>query len=730
MTRTLLALAAALAFAMPASAQTTILSEDFETDGNGTRYTVSFVDNAAETSDYFRRTDGSDIAASFANPSGFYFAAQDIDGITDVIDSNPDDDQGAERQTLTFSGIDITGFSSLMLSIDVAEDQASDGAEDWDTTDLVHASFVLNGTPPSSFETGYAIWFDSNPIGDTDNTNQPPFLNFDFDDDGGDSPEDTEVTDVFTTFSRVLGFNSEDATTVDLVITFDLDAGDEDIAIDNITLVGMTGSGTSVTTSSVVGWRLLSVPTTLTVDDLAQINLVSGAGGYTTGANCQVNGITNLFTEYLGDENANQNGGYVAPGSGATIEPGAGFFWYFFGDTPGAGQPAECQDGTNTSTTRALPIVLNADGTSGLVAGFPTVTIPDANDADGFYMLGNPYDTGYDVSAIEAVEAGTINAVALQAGVQLWDPEIRGYVVYTADGTGDVTAADADDVSIWQGFFVERSGADPGTDVTFNFNPEGRQMDVEGDGFVARQAAGSPLLSFQVTDGMRTGAAAVVRFEEGADAAWDRFDLSKLAPFTSDFAQIGPVGQNRDGALVTKAVESLSSALNGSVDVPFAFTTSAAEGTFTVTWPRVELPDGWTATLADLVTGEATDLLAAEAYTFEHSASAPAERFVLGVSAPAVANEEGAQAFELSALAPNPTAGTARMALTVEASEAVTVQVYDALGRLVATVFDDVVTAGATRAISVPTASLSAGVYMVRVQGVSFAETRRLTVTR
>ena len=683
MTRTLLALAAALAFAMPASAQDLIITAVYDgprTGGTPKGVELYVAADIADLSVYgvasANNGGGPSATPEFVFPAApatagdYLYVASEVPEFTAFFGFAPDYVSGAAN----INGDDAIELFFNGVVYDVFGDVNTDGTDQaWEYTD--GWAYRLDGTGPSTTFT----------VGDWTYS--------------GIDALDGETTNATAANPVPVGTYSADAPT-------------------------------SVTTSATVGWRLLSAPTTLTVDDLAQINLVSGAGGYTTGANCQVNGITNLFTEYLGDETANQNGGYVAPGSGATVEPGAGFFWYFFGDTPGAGQPAECQDGTNTSTTRALPIVLNADGTSGLGAGFPTVTIPDANDADGFYMLGNPYDTGYDVSAIEAVEAGTVNAVALQAGVQLWDPEIRGYVVYTADGTGDVTAADADDVSIWQGFFVERSGADPGTDVTFNFNPEGRQMDVEGDGFVARQAAGAPLLSFQVTDGTRTGAAAVVRFEEGADAAWDRFDLSKLAPFTSDFAQIGPVGQDRDGALVTKAVESLSSALNGSVDVPFAFTTSAAEGTFTVTWPRVELPDGWTATLADLVTGEATDLLAAEAYTFEHSASAPAERFVLGVSAPAVANEEGAQAFELSALAPTPTAGTARMALTVEASEAVTVQVYDALGRLVATVFDDVVTAGATRAISVPTASLSAGVYVVRVQGVSFAETRRLTVTR
>ena len=241
---TLLAAAAATTvFATAASAQVTLLSEDFETDGNGTRYTTSVAEFSDGSNDYFLRTDGSDINAGieFTNTTGFYFAAQDIDG-----------EVASSRQTLTFSGIDVTGFDTLTLSIDVAEDD--DGtAQDWDADDLVHASFVINGTAPTSYETGYAIWFDN----DGSEFNSAPFLNYDFDADGGDSPEDSEVTSAFTTFSRVLGFNGADGSTiVDLVITFDLDSGDEDIAIDNILL---TGNASTIPEPATAGLGLLGL---------------------------------------------------------------------------------------------------------------------------------------------------------------------------------------------------------------------------------------------------------------------------------------------------------------------------------------------------------------------------------------------------------------------------------------------------------------------------------------
>lgn len=212
-----------------ASGTTVLFSEDFETDGNGTRYTTSTAEFSDGSFDYFTRTkvgDGTEGGTSdLTGNSTFFFAASDIDG------------EGADSfQTLTFSGIDVSGFTELTLSMDVAE---SDGGTNpaWDEPDIVHASFIVDGVVATSFATGYAIWFDSNPVGDTNSTNQPVFTNYDFDADGGDSPEDVEITTAFSTISRELGFSG--ASTVDLVISFDLTSGSEDFAIDNILLTGV-----------------------------------------------------------------------------------------------------------------------------------------------------------------------------------------------------------------------------------------------------------------------------------------------------------------------------------------------------------------------------------------------------------------------------------------------------------------------------------------------------------
>jgi hypothetical protein len=58
-----------------------IFFEDFETDGNGTRYTTSVPEFTDGSGDFFTRTDGSDIGGFYSVTGfgdSFYFAAMDL----------------------------------------------------------------------------------------------------------------------------------------------------------------------------------------------------------------------------------------------------------------------------------------------------------------------------------------------------------------------------------------------------------------------------------------------------------------------------------------------------------------------------------------------------------------------------------------------------------------------------------------------------------------------------
>ena len=215
MRRLLHAAAAAAALAVaPAASADLIYSESFETDGNGTRYTTSVPEFSDGGGDFFTRTDGSNIGGfiEYTGQDGdFYFAASDIDG--EVAES---------LQTLTISGIDIAGFTDLSFEGLFAEDD--DGAnQDWDPSDFFHLDYSIDGGAFQNllwFEADIASGFNGEPRQDTD---------FDGVGDGA------ALSPTFTNFlAQITGTGS----TLELRATFELNSGDEDIAIDNFRING------------------------------------------------------------------------------------------------------------------------------------------------------------------------------------------------------------------------------------------------------------------------------------------------------------------------------------------------------------------------------------------------------------------------------------------------------------------------------------------------------------
>jgi hypothetical protein len=89
-----------------------LFTEGFETDGEGIRYTStsSFSDGA---DDYFTRTDGTTEASGIPGYTGFggswFWAAEDVDST----------DNPTGLGVLDFTGIDVSAFEALTVSLDV-----------------------------------------------------------------------------------------------------------------------------------------------------------------------------------------------------------------------------------------------------------------------------------------------------------------------------------------------------------------------------------------------------------------------------------------------------------------------------------------------------------------------------------------------------------------------------------------------------------------------------------
>ena len=265
------ALPLAICLGLTAQAQTVFFTEDFETDGQGSRYTASTPFNLG-SSDHWNRTDGSDISnntAAYSSDSGtFFWAAEDTDaaGTTAAAD---------DIQTLDITGIDITGKTGLQFqALFGAGNEDGVGASSYDSTDYIKVQAQIDGG-------GYneVLWFSYLPPS-SGYTNEPFGVDRDFS--GAlDSAEDLLGTALQSYSADISGTGS----TLDIRIQVHMDIAKEEIAFDNIQLlefisteeaITLSASPTTVDEGSTLAVTL-SVPTSVSTDTV--FNLTRGGDG-------------------------------------------------------------------------------------------------------------------------------------------------------------------------------------------------------------------------------------------------------------------------------------------------------------------------------------------------------------------------------------------------------------------------------------------------------------------
>jgi len=226
---TRLFLAAWLCLPVAASA-INLHTEDFETDGNGTRYTVSVEfapgDPNASSNDYFTRTDGSDIAA-FPAYSGqnnnWFWAAEDTD------DNGGD---GNKEQWLMISGINITGYSNLQF----AGLFAAPRTNKYDRPDHMHVEARIDG---GSWVKILCFSYFNN----GDNFNEP--LGFDANCDT--EADGTQLTNAFQEFTANI---TGSGNTLDIRVLVYADAASEEMAFDYLRVNGDAAGVLTVTSTN------------------------------------------------------------------------------------------------------------------------------------------------------------------------------------------------------------------------------------------------------------------------------------------------------------------------------------------------------------------------------------------------------------------------------------------------------------------------------------------------
>lgn len=325
------------------------------------------------------------------------------------------------------------------------------------------------------------------------------------------------------------------------------------------------------------------------------------------------------------------------------------------------------------------------------------------------------------------------------------------FEVRLIDGRGSyvTTTTLGDVITAWQGMFIQNNNATsiaiPATAKTTGGTFVGRTDDTP---FVAFELAGTTPAGAQTVD-----LAAVLAFGDDASAGWDLLDASKLTPVTAAYATAAFVGE-REGEAQLQAQFSLPTTASVATVIPVAIEAVGTQPTLTLSWPTFQnVPDAWGFSLRDLVTGAVVDLRTATGYTFDVAPTAArtgspatwlaetttgsvagartAPRFEIVVTTGNVVAGEGdtPAEFAMEAARPNPTAGQATVRFAMPDAGAVSVAVYDLLGRQVATLVEGDLAAGWHTA-SLDASRLSAGMYVVRMNAGTFAATQRVTVVR
>ncbi|HYE95652.1 MAG TPA: SBBP repeat-containing protein [Rubricoccaceae bacterium] len=377
-------------------------------------------------------------------------------------------------------------------------------------------------------------------------------------------------------------------------------------------------------------------------------------------------------------------------------------------------------------------------GVYSTTADFAPFTLTSVGGGDAFLVKYDPSGTAlFAVSGGGATLHDWGNAVALDGSGNIY---VSGYFNTGADfGDQSVVAAggidafvvkyDAAGQAIWA-----RSMGGPGDDL-------GYALDVDGAGnaYAAGLFNSGPNATGQGTFGGVTLTSAgvedayLVKFDPDGNGVWAR----------------SGGGTVYDDAVALRVTPAGQAVLGGEFDVAATFgslsLTSAGGGdAYVVVYDAAGNPswamqgggpgNDWTTGLALVSTGGIlVSGVFAETATFGPHAVTSAgdiDAFVARINASATGTEGPSPELAASlALAPNPSHDAVAVAVVVPAPQAVTVEVYDALGRRVATLHEGALSAG-RHAFTLDGTRLPPGAYVVRATMEGRTLTRTLTQVR
>jgi hypothetical protein len=338
---------------------------------------------------------------------------------------------------------------------------------------------------------------------------------------------------------------------------------------------------------AVAGWRFVSPPKTgLDVQYLADQGFVQGVTGR------RPSGAANVYLRYNppdGSETSDSKQYWEAAGNATdALEQGRGTLWYLWKEE--------------------VPAVLSKTGSISNVS--TDQTISGLGDHK-WHLLGNPFPNDFRIGDLDAPDFSTT--------AQVWVPSEE---TFRNVGPNQSTQAIGPQV----GFFLERTAGVPdGGTASVTFPASGQSFGGKAAVRKSKDRSGRVSLSMTGVDAAgdttTVDRAATFVLDDQAETGRDRYDATKLTPFSGAYATLSfapPAGKTDT---LRRSVAAYPVPTDGREQVPLDVVTGGDPDveTLTIEWPSLSLPSGWTATLKDTVTDKEIDLRKRSSYSFSPS---------------------------------------------------------------------------------------------------------------
>ncbi|MEO9885183.1 MAG: LamG-like jellyroll fold domain-containing protein [Balneola sp.] len=477
-------------------------------------------------------------------------------------------------------------------------------------------------------------------------------------------------------------------------------------------------SGTFITGGE--GWRILSSPFgNSTYGSILEPLWTQGF----TGADYS-SGTSNV---YVWDESDQQ---FVSISDADDIPPsGTGFLTHVYDDVNFDDIP----DG--------FPKKINIEEKQnhGTVAPMLSFTDTGTLSNDGWNLIGNPYGASIDWDASTGWDTTNIDAT-----IYIWDDSQNGGLGSYLTWNGITGTLDNGIIAPWQGFWVKANAASP----SLMLNDSTRT----GGGFLIKKAPVEQLVF--TLQGNERSSKTILVLNEQASIGKDALDAYKLTSLSSNYLSLYTILEEGSGL----DINSIPKTLGEAVSFDLGIDGSDLNGEFTVSWGTNTFPKNLKLQLIDRELEITTDLSSENEYKFQlnkaleaqnigspkHALISPqvvkaknpesGSRFMIRITTGTSVSDEPEielpTSVELQQNYPNPFNPSTSIGFGLPQSAKVTLEVFDVLGRKVATLLNAQNKTAGRHTINFDALNLASGMYIYRLQAGSSIITKKLTLIK